>query len=81
MREYIKDIFRYYWLVLKIGIVHADRWDFVVALALALIVAIAGLGGWRISPDSMLWLWSVIGAIVFDFIIIIPTCPHPINIA
>jgi len=73
MREYIKYIGRYYWLIFKIGIEHADRWDFMVAFILILIVIIAGLLGWRIDPSSILWFWAVIGAIVFDLIIIIPT--------
>ncbi|MFC1871942.1 hypothetical protein ACFLYF_06080 [Chloroflexota bacterium] len=73
MGTYCKDIIRYYWLILKIGIEHADRWDFVVAFSLILVVIVAGFLGWRINPSSMLWFWSVVGAIAFDLIIIIPT--------
>ncbi|MHA2068719.1 MAG: hypothetical protein ACXABY_30515 [Candidatus Thorarchaeota archaeon] len=73
MQEYVKDILRYYRLILKIGIEHADKWDFVVAFILALVVLIAGIIGHKIAPGTMWWLYAILLALLFDFVVIIPT--------
>ena len=67
------DLFRYLWLVLRLGIERVEKGEFMLGIGLFVVApVIAVIVGFAYSLDAIQWAYAVISAFGFDLLVVIP---------
>lgn len=68
------EFWRYLSLVFRLGFAHWDKGEFLVTLSFLVIAPIiAGFVGLSLQFSTLQWAYAVVGVVLFDIAIIIPT--------
>jgi len=74
MQEFFSTFCRYWKLIIKLGFERWDRGEFMVTILLLVITPIIAVFiGWKFEFTGIQWSYSVLGALGFDILVIIPT--------